>query len=385
MKGEKNISHEKEILDRLEEVRKTQGNLINRLEGVENVLKGILSQLKPEEDRVINLIEILRYPEEYGFKFSEKKSLYGIIREKEKQKDIRKNLGFAPFDYNDLREDRYLPDNEMSEKLLKILGIPRSDFILAKANTYRKIKESPEELISPYLDLGILELLEKLKELKFSGEIFGFVMNLFVRNIGTELLSGDTQYYERKTREEIERILKLRESICLFEYPTTDNYEKGLNFRVPPETIAFSFWNYGAKIFAKLKIEETPRFYKIGYDWFENIDDKIAVLDIIRREVSFFEKNEFFKIWEKTGFEFVALNEHYYSFDSTLKAIADEIHSFESGDPWLLIKGGSASYWNYAEKSLIYTLFKNKWIDELEYPKGKKTKSLTYVIEPDLY
>ena len=375
----KNIPYGKEIIDRLEEVQKTQRDLINRVEGVENILKGVLSQLKPEGDRVINLTEILRYPNDYGFEFSEGKTLLELIQEKGKYENLRKEMGLTLEDCQDLTEDLYLPDNDVSEKIFKMLDVSWSDFILAKARNYSIIRNSPEELLKPYLELDTLDLLEESKKKSISGQIFGFVMNLFVRNNGRNLLSGNPEDYEKKNEEEIKRILELRDSVYLVEYPTEwKSYSdpKTIKFRLSPENILHAFRMHGSSIFARIKMEDVPMFYKVDWDIWEL--NKWAVRDLTEKKHFLLTNDKFLQVWGNTGFEFVAFTK---SIDRIIGEIADDIVTEE--ELWHDIRQKKPSSFFFIEKDVAYMLFKSKWIDQEEY-KGKSKKSIDYVVEPEL-
>jgi len=387
MKNKKRIKAKSPDIKNLEEKIE---NLEEKIDRIEKLLKGFSNYLNPDESKVIYLDKVFRHPIEYNFNFT-KKSLANLVKEKLGSTEINQlhELGLSQVEIEDLQSDLYIPDAKTSEKLKEMLGVPWSDFILSKAKTYEIMKDSPEEHIKPYLELDTFTLLEKLISEKLHKKIICFVMNLFVKNKTTDLLTAEPTDYEIKTREEIEKIEKIQEEILLLEYPTdTFAGEKKLHFKITPEQMLDCITSYTSSVFVKLQIEEKPKFYKIQYtEWIsekEGKDSNIVLRDLAQKKVFLLHLSEFQKLWEKANFELIA----FYDSSYKLKNIIEEItYIMKEVDMELKYLTDQTIDWMYEEvyEREIYMIFKNKWIIEMCYPDGRREKILSYVIEPSGY
>jgi len=116
------------------------------LEKIDLKLDRILEKYKTGMDRR-TIKTFLKNPVQYNLEFMPGVTLGELLKEKLGQGDtagISKKLGIDSQTFNDILEDKILPDKTLSEKLEYTLktryGVEPDDFYICKAHTYTKIK-----------------------------------------------------------------------------------------------------------------------------------------------------------------------------------------------------------------------------------------------------
>jgi len=296
-------------------LQKQQNELIEKMQGLQNMLH----QKETEKITVKGLEKILRYPKDYGFNYTGNINVGNLIKRAENDEktmsNIKKELNNYDYDYKELLNNEYLPDRSQSKEIAKSLGIPWSDFIMAKANTYRIIQESAEEFIKmayrmikesaerlkkPYIEPNTIDLLEQISQLELKGDVFSFVSDLFLEKVDGKMV--------KKRSKEIERILKAREKIYIVEYPKFDSFHKNLLVKTVLEYI-LPIQNF--TVFVRLEMGNTIRYYKF-VDYKQEYDESLkswncyyVIKNLEERQFANIQEEEFFNIWEKANYELI--------------------------------------------------------------------------------